>query len=113
VAYLLLRGELPTADELTEFTHDVTFHTYIHENITKLLNGFRYDAHAMGIMISSVAALSTFYPEAKEVHDPDNRWIQMIRLVAKMPTLAAFAYRHHRGLPYVYPENELSYAATS
>jgi citrate synthase len=109
VAYLLLRGELPTADELAQFTHHVTFHTYIHENITKLLNGFRYDAHAMGIMISSVAALSTFYPEAKEVHDADNRWIQMIRSVAKMPTLAAFAYRHHRGLPYVYPENQLSY----
>jgi len=109
VAYLLLRGELPTEGELGQFTHDVTYHTYIHENITKLLNGFRYDAHAMGIMISSVAALSTFYPEAKDVHDADNRWIQMIRMVAKMPTLAAFAYRHHRGLPWIYPENELSY----
>ena len=109
VAYLILRGELPTQDELDEFVHHVTYHTYAHENIIKLLNGFRYDAHAMGIMISSVAALSTFYPEAKEVHDPENRWIQIIRLVAKMPTLAAFAYRHHRGLPYVYPENELSY----
>ncbi len=109
VAYLVLRGELPTQDELDEFVHHVTYHTYAHENIIKLLNGFRYDAHAMGIMISSVAALSTFYPEAKEVHDPENRWIQIIRLVAKMPTLAAFAYRHHRGLPYVYPENELSY----
>jgi citrate synthase len=110
VAYLLLKGELPTESELGKFTHDVTYHTYIHENITKLLDGFRYDAHAMGILISSVAALSTFYPEAKEVHDPANRWIQMCRLVAKMPTLAAFAYRHHRGLPYVYPENELSYS---
>jgi citrate synthase len=110
VAYLLLRGELPTRPELDEFVNHVTFHTYIHENITKLLNGFRYDAHAMGIFISSVAALSTFYPEAKEVHDPANRWIQMIRLVAKVPTLAAFSYRHHRGLPYVYPENELSYS---
>lgn len=109
VAYLLLRGELPTQGELGEFVNHVTFHTYIHENITKLLHGFRYDAHAMGIFISSVAALSTFYPEAKEVHDPANRWIQMIRLVAKVPTLAAFSYRHHRGLPYVYPENELSY----
>ncbi|TVR66171.1 MAG: citrate synthase [Gemmatimonadales bacterium] len=109
VAYLVLRGELPTQDELDEFVHHVTYHTYAHENIIKLLHGFRYDAHAMGIMISSVAALSTFYPEAKEVHDAENRWIQIIRLVAKMPTLAAFAYRHHRGLPYVYPENELSY----
>lgn len=111
VAYLLLRGELPKQEELNQFTRDVTYHTYIHENITKLLDGFRYDAHAMGMVISSVAALSTFYPEAKEVHDPANRWIQITRLVAKMPTLAAFAYRHHRGLPYVYPENELSYSA--
>jgi citrate synthase len=109
VAYLLLRGELPKQAELDEFVHHVTFHTYIHENVTKLLDGFRYDAHAMGIFISSVAALSTFYPEAKEVHDPANRWIQQIRLVAKVPTLAAFSYRHHRGLPYVYPENEFSY----
>jgi citrate synthase len=111
VAYLLLKGELPTSDELDGFTHDITYHTYIHENISKLLGGFRYDAHAMGILISSVAALSTFYPEAKNVHDADNRWIQMVRLVAKMPTLAAFAYRHHRGLPFVYPENQLSYCA--
>ena len=111
VSYLLLKGELPTEDELGAFTHEVTYHTYIHENITKLLSGFRYDAHAMGIMISSVAALSTFYPEAKDISDPENRWIQMIRLVAKMPTLAAFAYRHHRGLPFIYPENQLSYSA--
>ncbi len=111
VAYLLLKGELPTEQELAGFTHEVTYHTYIHENITKLLGGFRYDAHAMGIMISSVAALSTFYPEAKNISDPENRWIQMIRLVAKMPTLAAFAYRHHRGLPFIYPENQLSYSA--
>jgi citrate synthase len=111
VAYLLLRGELPSQDELDDFVHNVTYHTYAHENIIKLLRGFRYDAHTMGIVISSVAALSTFYPEAKEIHDPENRWIQIIRLVAKMPTLAAFAYRHHRGLPYVYPENELSYTA--
>ncbi|TVP76674.1 MAG: citrate synthase [Gemmatimonadales bacterium] len=109
VAYLLLKGDLPSSNELDQFVHDVTYHTYIHENITKLLNGFRYDAHAMGIMISSVAALSTFYPEAKDIHDPDNRWIQIVRLVAKMPTLAAFSYRHFQGLPYIYPENELSY----
>ncbi len=111
VAYLLLKGELPSQDELGEFTHDVTYHTYIHENIRKLLTGFRYDAHAMGMMISSVAALSTFYPEAKDIHDPETRWAQIIRIVAKMPTLAAFAYRHHRGMPHVYPENELSYTA--
>jgi citrate synthase len=109
VAYLLLKGELPTQSELDTFVHDVTFHTYVHENMTKVLDGFRYDAHAMGMMISAVAALSTFYPEAKHVHDPANRWIQITRLVAKMPTLAAFCYRHHRGLPYVYPENEFSY----
>lgn len=111
VAYLLLKGELPTADELTTFMHEVTYHTYMHQNITRLLTGFRYDAHSMGIMISAVAALSTFYPDAKAVHDPQSRWIQIVRLIAKMPTLAAFSYRHHRGLPFVYPENQLSYPA--
>jgi citrate synthase len=111
VAYLILKGELPSQGELDQFVHDVTYHTYVHENITSLLDGFRYDAHAMGMMISAVSALSTFYPEAKEVRDPDNRWIQINRLVAKMPTLAAFAYRYHRGLPIVYPENEYSYTA--
>jgi citrate synthase len=111
VAYLLLKGELPTRGELDDFVHDVTYHTYVHENLTRLLESFRYDAHAMGMVISSVSALSTFYPEAKDISDPQNRWIQMIRLIAKMPTLAAFAYRHHRGLPFVYPENELSYSA--
>ena len=111
VAYLLLKGDLPDQDELDQFVHDITFHTYVHENLTSLLDGFRYDAHAMGMMISAVAALSTFYPEAKHVRDPDVRWIQINRLVAKMPTLAAFAYRYHRGLPIVYPENELSYTA--
>ena len=111
VAYLILKGELPTTEQLDAFVHDVTFHTYVHENVLTILKGFRYDAHAMGMMISTVAALSTFYPEAKEVEDPENRWAQINRLIAKMPTLAAFAYRHHRGLPYVYPENELSYTA--
>ncbi len=111
VAYLLLKGELPTQSELDAFVHDITFHTYVHENITELLEGFRYDAHAMGQVISGVAALSTFYPEAKDVHNPEARWAQIIRLIAKIPTLAAYAYRHHRGLPYVYPENELSYTA--
>ena len=111
VAYLVLKGELPTPDQLDGFVHDVTYHTYVHENVLTILKGFRYDAHAMGMMISTVAALSTFYPEAKEVEDPENRWVQINRLIAKLPTLAAFAYRHHRGLPYVYPENELSYTA--
>ncbi len=111
VAYLLLKGELPTASEFEDFAHDVTFHTYVHENMHTLLRGFRYDAHAMGMVISAVAALSTFYPEAKEVRDADARWRQIVRLVAKMPTLAGFAYRHHRGLPAVYPENDLSYTA--
>ncbi len=111
VAYLILKGELPTKDELDQFVHDVTFHTYVHENIVRVIDNFRYDAHAMGIMISTVAALSTFYPDAKNVDDPHSRWIQIIRSIAKMPTLAAFAFRHHRGLPYVYPENELSYSA--
>ena len=111
VSYLLLHGELPTQAQLDGFVHEVTFHTYVHENITDLFEGFRYDAHAMGMVISGVSALSTFYPEAKDVDDPASRWQQIVRLVAKMPTLAAYAYRHHRGLPYVYPENELSYTA--
>ena len=111
VSYLLLKGELPTQSELDSFVHEVTFHTYVHENITDLLSGFRYDAHAMSMVMSAVTALSTFYPEARDIEDPDVRWRQIIRLVAKMPTLAAYAYRHHRGLPFVYPENELSYTA--
>jgi citrate synthase len=111
VAYLLLKGELPTQSEFDDFVHEVTFHTYVHENFLDLFRSFRYDAHAMGMMVSGVAALSTLYPESKGVRDPMNRWVQIVRLVAKMPTLAAFAYRHHRGLPPVYPENELSYTA--
>ncbi len=111
VAYLLLKSELPTQSELDEFVQDVTFHTYVHENITELFKAFRYDAHAMGMVISGVAALSTFYPGAKTIDDAGARWEQIVRLIAKMPTLSAFAYRHHRGLPYVHPENELSYTA--
>ncbi len=111
VASLILDGELPTREELDDFVHNVTLHTYVHENVTTILRGFRYDSHAMGMMISTVAALSTFYPEAREIDDPANRRVQMTRLLAKMPTLAAFAYRHHKGLPYVYPENGLSYTA--
>ena len=111
VAYLLLNGELPTQSELDEFVHDITNHTYVHENIRTVMNGFRYDAHAMSMLISSVAALGTFYPEARDVHDAKNRRLQIHRLVAKMPTLAAFTYRHHQGLPPVNPENELSFTA--
>jgi citrate synthase len=111
VAYLLLKGELPTREQLDDFVQQVTFHTYVHENILKVLDGFRYDAHAMGILISSTAALSTFYPDSKDIHNEQSRWIQIIRSIAKIPTLAAFAFRHHRGLPYVYPENEFSYTA--
>ncbi|HAD76280.1 MAG TPA: citrate (Si)-synthase [Gemmatimonadetes bacterium] len=111
VAYLLLNGELPTQSELDEFEHEITYHTYVHENIRMVMNGFRYDAHAMSMLISSVAALGTFYPGARDVHDPGNRRLQIHRLVAKMPTLAAFTYRHHQGFPPAYPANELSYAA--
>ena len=108
-AYLVLNGELPTAGQLNAWTGDVTHHTMIHEAIKKFLDGFHYDAHPMGMLISAVGALSTFYPEARQIHDPAVRRTQIVRLVGKMPTLAAFAYRHSRGLPYVYPDNDLSY----
>ena len=111
VAYLLLKGELPTEAELEGFVSDVTLHTCVHENVKDLLEGFPDDAHTMGMMVSAVSALSTFYPEAKNVHDPAVRWQQIVRLVAKMPTMAAYACRRLRGLPYVYPENELSYTS--
>jgi citrate synthase len=110
VAYLLMNGELPTPLQLEEFTGTITHHTFVHENVKKFINGFHYDAHPMGILVGTVGALSTFYPEAKNFTDPVNRRLQMARLIAKMPTLAAFAYRHSRGLPYVYPDNDLSYA---
>jgi citrate synthase len=109
VAYLLLKGELPTQSELNAWTHEITHHTMIHENTKKLMEGFHYDAHPMGMLVSTVAALSTFYPEAKDVHDPKNRELQIYRLIGKMPTIAAYAYRHSLGLPYVYPDNDLSY----
>jgi citrate synthase len=110
VAYLLINGELPTQDQLDAWTHDITIHTFVHENVKEFMQGFRYDAHPMGMLLASVGALSTFYPEANAIKDPDNRYIQTIRLLAKMPTLAAFSYRHNRGMPYVYPDNDLSYA---
>ncbi|QDP95582.1 citrate synthase [Microlunatus elymi] len=109
VAYLLLNGELPTSDELAQWTHDITFHTFLHENIKTFIEGFRYDAHPMGMTMAAVAALSTFYPDAQDIHDPENRKLQITRLIAKMPTIGAFAFRHGQGKPYVYPDNELSY----
>src|SRR6266852_2299197 len=108
-AYLLLYGELPNSEQLKEWTYHVTHHTFIHESIKKFLDGFHYDAHPMGMMISTIAALSTFYPEAKRIFDPESRKKQTWRLIGKMPTLAAFAYRHSLGMPFAYPDNELSY----
>lgn len=110
VSTLLLTGELPSQVELEKFTHEITHHTMVHENVREFIDAFRYDAHPMGTLVSTVAALSTFYPGAKDLSDPESRRLQMHRLIAKMPTLAAYAYRHRRGLPYVYPDNELSYA---
>ena len=108
-AYLILHGELPTRPQLDDWTYHVTHHTFIHESIKKFLDGFHYDAHPMGMIISAVAALSTFYPDAKNIFDEESRRKQTWRLIGKMPTLAAFAYRHSLGMPYAYPDNELSY----
>jgi citrate synthase len=110
VAYLLIHGELPTQAQLDTWTHEITIHTFVHENVKEFMQGFRYDAHPMGMLLASVGALSTFYPEATQIKDPQLRYEQIVRLIAKMPTLAAFAYRHNRGMPYVYPDNDLSYA---
>jgi len=110
VAYLLINGELPTQTELDKFTQDVTHHTFVHENVRTFIDGFRYDAHPMGMLCATVSALSTFYPEAKDVLNHDIRRQQMVRLIAKMPTLAAWSYRHHAGMPFVYPSNEVSYS---
>jgi citrate synthase len=109
VAYLLVHGTLPTQQQLDEWVHEITIHTFVHENVKEFMQGFRYDAHPMGMLLASVGALSTFYPEASAIKDEDCRYIQIIRLIAKMPTLAAFSYRHNRGMPYVYPDNDLSY----
>jgi citrate synthase len=108
-AYLILHGELPAKSQLDDWTWHITHHTFIHESIKKFLDGFHYDAHPMGMLISTVAALSTFYPDAKEIFDEAKRRKQVFRLIGKMPTLAAFAYRHSLGMPYVYPDNDLSY----
>jgi citrate synthase len=109
VAYLLIHGELPTQAQLDDWTYRITNHTFVHENIKEFMQGFRYDAHPMGMLLASVGGLSTFYPEASAIKDPELRYMQVIRLIAKLPTLAAFSYRHNRGMPYVYPDNDLSY----
>ena len=109
VAYLLTFGELPTKAQLERWTYDITHHTFVHEDIKHLFETFRYDAHPMGMLLSGVGALSTFYPDAKHIDDPEERYMAAIRMIAKIPTLAAFAYRHNMGLPYVYPDNDLSY----
>ena len=108
-AYLLIHGELPTPAELEVWTHEITYHTFLHENVKTLMEGFRYDAHPMGMLVSVIAALSTFYPEAPAVDNVDVRLAQVYRLIAKVPTIAAWSYRHSRGLPYVYPDNELGF----
>ena len=109
-AFLLVYGELPTQPQLERWEFDVTHHTFFHEDIKQFLQGFRYDAHPMGMLLAGVGALSTFYPDAKHIDDPEERYMAAVRLIAKVPTLAAFAYRHNMGLPYVYPDNDLTYS---
>jgi len=111
VAYLLVNGALPNKAEYEAWVHDVTYHTFVHENLKTFMQGFRYDAHPMGMLLASVGALSTFYPESRDIFDEESRALQIRRLIAKMPTLGAFSFRHAQGKPYVYPDNELSYAA--
>ncbi|MDF2967406.1 MAG: hypothetical protein K0Q93_1184 [Nocardioidaceae bacterium] len=110
VAYLLIHGELPDRSAYDSWVHEITYHTFVHENVKTFMQGFRYDAHPMGMLMASVGALSTFYPESRHINDQQNRHIQMVRLIAKMPTLGAWAFRHAQGKPYVYPDNDLSYA---
>jgi citrate synthase len=110
VAWLLRNGELPTQPQYDTWVHDITYHTYVHENLKSLLEGFRYDAHPMSMLCSSVAALSSLYPESKDIFDAEQRYMSIIRLIAKLPTIAAFIYRHMKGLPYVYPDNDLSFS---
>ena len=109
VAYLLIHGDLPTKEQHDQWVHEITFHTFVHENLKSLMQGFRYDAHPMGMLLSSVGALSTFYPEARAISDPDIRHEQIVRMIAKMPTLGAWSFRHAQGKPYVYPDNNLTY----
>jgi len=110
VAYLLIFGELPTGPQLDRWTHDITHHTFVHEDLKEFFNGFRYDAHPMGMLLAGVGALSTFYPDAKQIGDAEQRYMAAVRLIAKVPTLAAFSYRHNMGLPYVYPDNDLTFS---
>ena len=109
VAFLLVHGELPTQEQYDHWVHEITHHTFIHENLKTFMDGFHHDAHPMGMLVSSVGALSTFYPEAKGLDDPDARHMQIVRLIAKFPTLASFAYRHSIGMRYAYPDNDLSF----
>jgi citrate synthase len=109
VAYLLIYGELPTKEEYEEWQHNITYHTIVHESIKKFMDGFNHDAHPMGMLVGTLGALATFYPDARNINDDECRDKQMQRLIAKVPTISAFAYRHARGMPYVYPDNELSY----
>jgi citrate synthase len=109
-AYLLIFGELPTGPQLDRWTFDITHHTFVHEDLKQFFEGFRYDAHPMGMVLAGVGALSTFYPDAKQIDDPEERYMAAVRLIAKVPTLAAFSYRHNMGLPYVYPDNDLNFA---
>jgi len=111
VAYLLIHGELPTKDQYDSWVHEITYHTFVHENVRRFMEGFRYDAHPMGMLLASVGALSTFYPESRNISDGDNRHMQIVRLIAKMPTLGAWSFRHAQGKPYIYPDNDLGYAA--
>jgi citrate synthase len=111
VAYLLVHGELPSRQQYESWQHEITYHTFVHENIKAFMEGFRYDAHPMGMLLASVGALSTFYPESSSISDAANRHMQVVRLIAKMPTLGAWAFRHAQGKPYVYPDNDLGYAA--
>ncbi len=112
VAYLLINGDLPTPEQFEDWRYEITHHTFIHENVRKrFMEGFHHDAHPMGMLVSTIAALSTFYPEAKQIDDPDILMKQVVRLIAKMPTLAAGAYRHSAGMPFVYPDNSLDFAA--
>jgi citrate synthase len=111
VAYLLIHGHLPSRNQYDTWVHEITYHTFVHENVKTFMQGFRYDAHPMGMLLAAVGALSTFYPESRNISDPDIRHMQIVRMIAKMPTLGAFAFRHAQGKPYVYPDNELSYAA--
>ena len=109
VSYLLLFGELPNETELKNWVHEITYHTMLHETTKKFMGGFRYDAHPMTMLVSTVAALATVYPESRNIHDPENRLLQIKRLIGKMPTIAAMSYRHNLGFPYIYPDNDLSY----